>query len=125
MSMATSRNYRRSIEDVLKENSLFRDQISRQREIITELEEQNRWIPVEERLPEDGIVVLVMNDRVGIKSIAISRRDVGYWNNVRFETTHWMPLPAPPEERGVGDHYDKWFEMYDKEIKKWQNARTT
>ena len=76
----------------------FGDCVDYLKQRIADLEAERRWIPVGERLPKDGLVVLVMNDRVGVKSIAISRRDVGYWNNVRFETTHWMPLPAQPEE---------------------------
>ena len=61
-----------------------------------------RWIPVEERLPEEKQRVIVRCERVGTS--------VGWilWGNWMTDigpgagkVTHWMPLPkAPKEEKG-------------------------
>ena len=58
----------------------------------------NRWIPVWDRLPEEGQEIITCTlhrwgDRtVGVK-IFWSERQYG-WGDV----THWMPLPEPPKE---------------------------
>ena len=67
-----------------------------------------RWIPVEERLPEEGVRVLVCNIYGGSLP---NQGDTGYvvdngviedeeWcipDDPFFHVTHWMPLPEPPE----------------------------
>jgi len=61
-----------------------------------------RWIPVTERLPEEGENILVANKRGKHYDI-----DKGWWNGTFFNrcskggyhnVTHWMPLPEPPKE---------------------------
>lgn len=61
--------------------------------------QQMRWIPVEERLPEEKQRVIVRCERVGTS--------VGWilWGNWMTDIgpgagklTHWMPLPQPPKE---------------------------
>ena len=59
----------------------------------------SRWIPVEERLPEEGVEVIVYSKGVGvIPDISYVKGrwiwDAGIIKNV----THWMPLPKGPEE---------------------------
>ena len=77
----------------------------------------NEWVSVEDRLPEDDtseykaqIAVLVLTDRESIKikkrtyhpgrvyygKFYPERWDWGTFNDDRI--THWMLLPAPPEE---------------------------
>ena len=68
-----------------------------------------RWIPVEDRLPENGVRVLAFNMRAKNKYIGIWTRekDPGDGNDCWFdsagwwyafdEITHWMPLPKAPE----------------------------
>ena len=61
-----------------------------------------RWIPVEERLPEDGKNVIVF-----VRSCAdwwtmdIDWCVNGHWvinaDDEWHNITHWMPLPTPPE----------------------------
>lgn len=56
------------------------------------------WIPVSERLPDEGDHVLVY-DGVGMEVSWIRGRE---WKKLRHiyseDVTHWMPLPAAPQE---------------------------
>ena len=69
-----------------------------------------RWIPVTERLPEDGVFVLVCNDD-GHMMIAKHETETYEWyykytnydfdiwdNKEQGPVQYWMPLPEPPEE---------------------------
>lgn len=71
-----------------------------------------RWIPVTERLPEDGVFVLVCNDD-GHMMIAKYESEVLGWyykytnydfdmwdNEEQGPVCYWMPLPEPPKEDG-------------------------
>lgn len=65
---------------------------------------KHRWIPVTERLPEEGVSVQVCFHSQGGKAQAVSERFVdnrnqSYWSGLcGMKPTHWMPLPEPPEE---------------------------
>ena len=67
---------------------------------LSKLKEQQRWIPVTERLPEDDDDVLIMSSG----SISMGYYSVynEYWadyiNVYNSDVTHWMPLPEPPKE---------------------------
>lgn len=52
-----------------------------------------RWIPVTERLPDVGVVVLVYSKFDGVCVDYYGGDAFGY-----FDVTHWMPLPEPPKE---------------------------
>ena len=60
----------------------------------------NKWVSVEERLPEEKQRVIVRCERVGtsVGWILWGRwmTDIG---PDAGEVTHWMPLPAPPDRR--------------------------
>lgn len=68
---------------------------------IAELEAERRWIPVSERLPEDGREVLVYEKGF----IFLICRQNGKWVNDDSgaywldldNPTYWMPLPELPE----------------------------
>lgn len=63
-----------------------------------------RWIPVEEGLPEIGVLVMAGHTRdgwVGVGQRVITGAYL-HWEDGDgediHEPTHWMPLPHPPEE---------------------------
>ena len=63
-----------------------------------------RWIPMTERLPDEGKFVLVYGDLYPNKhdgsAIAVSKRmDWNYWQGFGRvgNITHWMPLPSVPD----------------------------
>ena len=68
---------------------------------------ERRWIPVEERLPEersDVLVVAYWHERWGAymgwcaPERAAWSVHVGIGDRSDIAVTHWMPLPEPPEE---------------------------
>ena len=68
--------------------------------------QDDKWIPVTERLPEyaDGHVLVTDGERVRIScrnafyntATGETRCAQGY--GAGMSVTHWMPMPAPPEE---------------------------
>lgn len=69
-----------------------------------------RWIPVTERLPEEGEDVLVFgywHEKFQPLMCYLSPHRKGEWfttvaGQQVYTVTHWMPLPEPPKE-GVSD----------------------
>ena len=69
-------------------------------------QEERRWIPVTERLPETGRKCLITNGGTvkvgwlrpdGVWKTGVNRNDL--WNRFSlYPPTHWMPLPEPPKE---------------------------
>jgi hypothetical protein len=81
---------------------------SKARELVTRAEslevrlqavtEAHRWIPVEEKLPEPGTLVLVHTTSGHIDTDAVNRHD-GLWEcDDDWTVSHWTTLPAPPTE---------------------------
>ncbi|MBQ6852394.1 MAG: DUF551 domain-containing protein [Oscillospiraceae bacterium] len=67
------------------------------RKEITRLQEATKWIPVTERLPEENTAVMTYRE----SGIQVEFRWYKGWDNDEFtpcQVTHWMPLPAAPEE---------------------------
>ena len=66
--------------------------------------EQPRWIPVTERLPEDGERVLVFGGvTMYVAYYGRNRYGGESWHKLNSKShycspTHWMPLPEPPKE---------------------------
>ena len=100
-------------EDVLDEAATALEQLQAESDRLKEEVQQTRWIPVEERLPEQENTQVLMTD--GERHYISSRN-----NMVRFldcegifipgkagagvKVTHWMPLPQPPKEGTNGKH---------------------
>lgn len=62
----------------------------------------NRWIKVEDRLPEPGVNVLALHRGYDKSTIKIEWLTFsgGAWifDKAYGRVTHWMPLPEPPKE---------------------------
>ena len=69
---------------------------------------RTRWIPVTERLPENGEVVLaVANGQPSENVTLVGAIEIGEllddgwfletWPDLNGTVTHWLPLPAGPE----------------------------
>lgn len=76
--------------------------LEEQRKRIAELEEQRRWIPVTERLPDkDGFYIVVMNGDIWGEPDVWSSTACGFydgrWDEDGATISHWMPLPEPPK----------------------------
>ena len=66
------------------------------------------WIPVTERLPEEGVVVLAFLPKQGDVESGVYAAMLSKLQTLNgtfstsfgfgFEATHWMPLPAPPTD---------------------------
>ena len=60
------------------------------------------WISVEDRLPEMGVVVLVSGCShehvIAYKTCMNWYRELD--DTVVINSTHWMPLPEPPNKQG-------------------------
>jgi hypothetical protein len=68
---------------------------------IEDLEEQiPRWIPVTDRMPDEGVLVMAWH---GNRVVFGYARD-GNWIDTLYGwvipngPSHWMPLPAPPTD---------------------------
>lgn len=95
------------IEDVLGDTydlDHLRDLVQAEKEgrlkALRELEEQQRWIPVGERLPEEsGEYLTYCGEYDGICILYCDvLKTKTKWRTRWKEVTYWMPLPEPPEE---------------------------
>ncbi|HFK1178345.1 TPA: DUF551 domain-containing protein [Escherichia coli] len=61
-----------------------------------------RWIPVSERMPEDRTQVILWDAEIGeVISGHYSHKTHTFYHcgdAIQNEITHWMPLPAAPQE---------------------------
>lgn len=67
----------------------------------TSMNNELKWISVEDELPKVGQVVLAFGKRSSstgmFQGIQGGRKDLWRWkNNIIRHTSHWMPLPSPP-----------------------------
>lgn len=100
-------------EDVLDEAAAALEQLQAENDRLKKEIQQMRWIPVEERLPEENVTVLAFNADPHAEKYVLARyRTVVYlgcywcqfdqeydsWCASCWKVTHWMPLPRPPKE---------------------------
>ena len=112
---------KRLIEDILQhENVLasanhiyksgYRDRQYEITDIINSQPKVGKWIPVGEELPEDGLVLVTVNDKhnnvtfendlmTGCYCYAEGWILEGYLDWVDPNVTAWMPLPEPYKEQ--------------------------
>jgi hypothetical protein len=68
---------------------------------IDALEQDNEWISVKDRMPEEGVDVLVYgdvySDGKGADVDFVDRESGNFFYYDEGEVTHWRPLPEPPE----------------------------
>ena len=65
---------------------------------IAELEAAQRWIPVSERLPVGGKVLVLWKDRtIHLDWTFLDGGGYYWWNSGQSNVTHWMPIPKLPE----------------------------
>ena len=95
-------------EEAIKELSRYTDQEfytpqnRAAHQMAIEALERGRWIPVEERLPEDRTWVLVCHTgyntpkKAFYKDTGIDVFRLDGDDHSNGAVTHWMPLPAPP-----------------------------
>ena len=66
---------------------------------IQALEEKlnGSWIPVSERLPKQGIPVLVSDKQgnVCVRAITCEIKGRKYWSQNKYDVLAWMPKPEP------------------------------
>ena len=77
--------------------------------------QQMRWIPVEERLPEENVTVLAFNADPHAEKYVLARyrvvvhfgrcwcqfdQEYDSWCVSCWKVTHWMPLPLGPSAKG-------------------------
>lgn len=64
-----------------------------------------KWIPVEERLPEDGQIVLALGLRHATSGMfrgTTSKPNIWHWKGGFYkEVSHWMPIPEAPKKKIV------------------------
>ena len=78
--------------------------LPRERETVTNRNGLNRWISVEEKMPEphDDVAIIIRHGdctylRIGWYGNACRWMQAGL-GMIEGEVTHWMPLPEPPKE---------------------------
>lgn len=79
------------------------DELEQRLFVQRELSERQRWIPVDERLPECECIAIGFQSEMLIGWVgADANSDTGYCaesdGEILGNVTHWMPLPEPPKE---------------------------
>ena len=68
---------------------------------LNALENQPKWISVEERLPEENTSVIAAFEDGHVFQALYAYDGWDLWEGCTGKITHWMPLPEPPEEDGA------------------------
>lgn len=75
-------------------------EIERLRKRIAELEQERRWIPVSERLPEDSRIydVAIADYEYSWTGTCVFGKWIGESGKVILGVTHWKYRPQPPKD---------------------------
>ncbi|HDS2486120.1 TPA: DUF551 domain-containing protein [Klebsiella pneumoniae subsp. pneumoniae] len=64
-----------------------------------------KWIPVSERMPEEGGDMIVFTDGIVMSGVSYAKKKGFYIQALEYDddepvdsVTHWMPLPSAPQE---------------------------
>lgn len=108
--LTPSRSKRTLLNTAANEIKRLCDRCARYAEEIAVLQEKTRWIPVTERLPEEGVPVLInyigTDGEVYADGVAVWTDCGCFWwegsladcdEDVAVPITHWMPLPEGHE----------------------------
>lgn len=91
-----------AIEELIKDRDMYIKAMTDEHNRAATLAWKYRWIPVTERLPEDGAEVLAWS-QFGFAYVDLwidgAWKIDGLVNGENEVVTHWMPLPKPPEEK--------------------------
>lgn len=69
---------------------------------VTDINVGNKWISVEERLPEKNTAVIAASDNGIVFQCLYAYNGWDLWESNEVSITHWMPLPEPPKEGAEG-----------------------
>jgi len=75
-------------------NGQMEQQVNALLDELDRLQQASRWISVSERLPEIKVPVLGYSPIAGMAFEMIMNNGKWDWFD---DTTHWQPLPTPPE----------------------------
>ena len=86
------------IKELAAENARLQAELIQRNDELLKLREENRWIPVKERLPtkEDA------DTKGNVQVVFMEGVTTWNWRDISrvCEISHWMPLPEPPKEAG-------------------------
>ena len=72
---------------------------------ISSIKPKSEWISVKDRMPEEGVDVLVYGDiclnRKSVDVDFVDRESGNFFYYDEGEVTHWRPLPEPPESAEI------------------------
>ena len=104
---ALEKDYADVCQKRLEAADVFSRQIIELEAENAELKAERRWIPVSERLPEDGETVFVIihdgferfeNGNEVARLTYLGNGNWWSWKSERYIVTHWMPLPESPND---------------------------
>ena len=68
---------------------------------ISSIKPKSEWVSVKDRMPEEGVDVLVYLNRKSADVDFVDRESGNFFYYDEGEVTHWRPLPEPPEMEAI------------------------
>lgn len=81
------------------ENQSWTRMMNKAADRLRELDQEQKWIPVTERLPEKSTSVIAFR-KAKYLSVLCYSPELGFhsYDSECGDVTHWRPLPEPPKE---------------------------